>query len=179
MAALEPGRVAGLVSVGGYNMHNLARSGEPATPGMGAQLLVPVLLPLGARPPRAGTNRNELCELLWRTWSPAWGWRTPAFPASAPSLHNPDFVDVVIHSYRHRYELADGDPRYQPLEDLIAQEPRITVPTVVLESGETASAAPRRRPAGTISPAPTARPSFPALDTTFRRRTRRRSHRPC
>ena len=65
-----------------------------------------------------------------------WSAASTAFPASAPSLHNPDFVEVVIHSYRHRYGLVDGDPRYQRLENLLAHEPPITVTAVVLESGD-------------------------------------------
>ena len=55
--------------------------------------------------------------------------------ASAPSLDNPDFVDVVIHSYRHRSALVAGDPRYAAIEEAIAAQPPISVPTVVLESG--------------------------------------------
>jgi pimeloyl-ACP methyl ester carboxylesterase len=57
-------------------------------------------------------------------------------------MHNADFVDVVIHSYRHRYGLVDGDPRYQQLEDLIAEEPPIPIPTIVLESGRDGVAGP-------------------------------------
>jgi pimeloyl-ACP methyl ester carboxylesterase len=136
VAALDPGRVAGLVTVGGYNMHNLARSGEPALPEWERSYWYQYYFHSERGRRGLERNRDELCELLWRTWSPTWGGARQAFPASAPSLHNPDFVDVVIHSYRHRYGLADGDPQYQRFEDLIAQEPRITVPTVVLESGD-------------------------------------------
>jgi pimeloyl-ACP methyl ester carboxylesterase len=71
--------------------------------------------------------------LLWRTWSPTWADASVAFPLSSPSLHNPDFVDVVIHSYRHRYGAVAGDPRYQHVEDALATLPKITVPTIVLE----------------------------------------------
>lgn len=136
VAALEPGRTAGLVTAGGYNMHNLARSGEPANPEWERSYWYQYYFHSERGRRGLEQNREELCELLWRTWSPAWGGASQAFPASAPSLHNPDFVDVVIHSYRHRYGLVDGDPRYQRLEDLIALEPRIAVPTVVLESGD-------------------------------------------
>ena len=136
VAALEPGRVAGLVTAGGYNMHNLARSGEPVAPEWERSYWYQYYFHSERGRRGLERNRDELCELLWRTWSPAWAGARQVFPARAPSLHNPDFVDVVIHSYRHRYGLADGDPRYQGLEDLIAQEPRIPVPTVVLESGD-------------------------------------------
>ena len=135
-AALEPGRVAGLVSVGGYNMQNIASAGEPADPEWERTYWYQYYFQSERGRRGLDRNRDELCELLWRTWSPTWGGASQAFLASAPSLHNPDFVDVVIHSYRHRYGLVEGDPQYQGLEDLIAQEPQITVPTVVLESGD-------------------------------------------
>lgn len=134
VAALEPGRVAGLVSVGGYNMHNLARSGEPALPEWERSYWYQYYFHSERGRRGLELNREELCGLLWRTWSPGWDGARQAFTASAPSLHNPDFVDVVIHSYRHRYGLVDGDPRYQGLEELIARAPQISVPTVILES---------------------------------------------
>jgi pimeloyl-ACP methyl ester carboxylesterase len=134
-AALWPHRVRGLVTVDGYNVQHLASAGEPAKPQWEQTYWYQYYF--HAERGRLGLerNRDELCALLWRTWSPKWTDADAAFPASAPSLHAPDFVPVVIHSYRHRFTLVDGDPRYQPLEDLIAGEPPITVPTVVLEPG--------------------------------------------
>jgi pimeloyl-ACP methyl ester carboxylesterase len=134
-AALWPERVRGLVTVDGYNVQNLAHAGEPLAPEWERSYWYQYYFHSERGRRGLERNREELCELLWRTWSPTWEGATRAFPASAPSLHNPDFVDVVIHSYRHRFGLADGDPRYQELEDLIAAQPPITVPTVVLESG--------------------------------------------
>ena len=135
-AALEPGRVSGLVSVGGYNIQNLASAGEPVDPEWERTYWYQYYFHSERGRRGLDQNRDELCELLWRTWSPTWREASRAFPASAPSLHNLDFVDVVIHSYRHRYGLVKGDPQYQELEDLIAQVPQITVPTVVLEAGD-------------------------------------------
>ncbi|GAC1372406.1 MAG: alpha/beta hydrolase [Pseudarthrobacter sp.] len=135
VAALEPGRVTGLVSANGYNMHDIAGSGEPVTPEWERSYWYQYYFHSERGRRGLERNREDLCELLRRTWSPGWTGARSAFPASAPSLHNPDFVDVVIHSYRHRYGLVDGDPRYQRLEDLIAQKPSIAVPTVVIESG--------------------------------------------
>jgi pimeloyl-ACP methyl ester carboxylesterase len=132
-AALWPSRVRGLVSVDGYNVQNLAYSGEPAPPEWERTYWYQYYFHSERGRRGLERNRDELCELLWRTWSPAWAGAATAFPASAPSLHNPDFVDVVIHSYRHRFGLAAGDPRYDRLEELIAAEPPIGVPTVVLE----------------------------------------------
>ncbi|UMP00132.1 alpha/beta fold hydrolase [Amycolatopsis sp. EV170708-02-1] len=136
VAALRPERVRGLVSVDGYNVQNLAYAGEPAPPEWERTYWYQYYFHSERGRRGLTENRDELCALLWRTWSPTWAGAGTAFPASAPSLHNPDFVDVVIHSYRHRFGLAEGDPRYQALEDLIAGEPAITVPTVVLESGD-------------------------------------------
>ena len=141
-AALWPARVRGLVSVDGYNVQNLAHAGEPAAPEWERTYWYQYYFHSERGRRGLDRNRDELCALLWRTWSPSWAGASAAFPASAPSLHNPDFVDVVIHSYRHRYGLVDGDPRYQPLEDLIAQQPPITIPTIVLESGEDGVAGP-------------------------------------
>ena len=135
-AALSPERVLGLVTVGGYNIQNISRASEPAAPKWESTYWYQYYFHSERGRRGLDRNREELCELLWRTWSPTWSAASAAFPASAPSLHNPDFVDVVIHSYRHRYGLVEGDPRYRRLEDLLADEPPITVPTVVLESGD-------------------------------------------
>jgi len=134
-AALRPGRVRGLVTVDGYNVQDLAHAGEPTAPEWERTYWYQYYFHSERGRRGLDRNREELCELLWRTWSPSWPGASEAFPASAPSLHNPDFVDVVIHSYRHRFGLVNGDPRYEELEDLIARQPPITVPTVVLESG--------------------------------------------
>ncbi len=135
VSALWPERVHGLVTVDGYNVQNLAYAGEPTKPEWERTYWYQYYFHSERGRLGLQRNREELCELLWRTWSPSWAGAAGAFPASAPSLHNPDFVEVVIHSYRHRFGLAPGDPRYQPLEDLIAGEPLISVPTVVIEAG--------------------------------------------
>ncbi|MFD9409763.1 alpha/beta fold hydrolase [Streptomyces sp. NPDC059989] len=135
-AALRPERVRGLVTVGGYNIQDLAHAGEPSSPEWERTYWYQYYFHSERGRLGLERNRDELCELLWRTWSPTWAGASAAFAASSASLHNPDFVDVVIHSYRHRFGLAEGDPRYQELEDLIAAQPPISVPTVVLESGD-------------------------------------------
>ncbi|MFG1642486.1 alpha/beta hydrolase [Amycolatopsis sp. NPDC049252] len=134
-AAVHPERVRGLVTVDGYNVQDIAGANEPAKPEWEATFWYQYYFHSERGRRGLDRNREELCELLWRTWSPTWSGAAAAFPASAPSLHNPDFVDVVIHSYRHRYGLAEGDPRHQALEDLIARQPPITVPAVMLETG--------------------------------------------
>ena len=87
---------------------------------------------------RAGLARyrRELTAQLWREWAP--GRRFPAedFDRAALSFDNPDFVDVVIHSYRHRYGLAPGDPVYGEIERQLAAQPQVSVPTIVLDPTE-------------------------------------------
>ena len=134
-AALWPERVHGLVSVDGYNVQNIAYAGEPTKPEWEATYWYQYYFHSERGRRGLERNRDELCELLWRTWSPTWAGAAEAFKASAQSLHNPDFVDVVIHSYRHRFGLVAGDPQYDELEARIAEQPVISVPTVVLESG--------------------------------------------
>jgi len=135
VSALWPGRVRGLVTVDGYNVQNIAHSQEPSKPAWEATYWYQYYFQSERGRRGLEQNREELCELLWRTWSPTWEAAAAEFPASAPSLHNPDFVAVVTHSYRHRHNLAEGDPRYQAIEERLAFGTKISVPAVVLESG--------------------------------------------
>jgi len=133
LAALYPQHVAGLVSCGvGYNIQNIAKSSVPSDPAEEARNWYQYYFH-GARG-RAGltANRADLCRLLWRMWSPTWGFDPMDYAASAPSFDNPDFVDVVIHSYRHRYGLVAGDPAYAEIEEKLAGQPAIPVPSIVL-----------------------------------------------
>ena len=66
-------------------------------------------------------------------WSPKWGFDDATFETSAVSFDNPDFVDVVIHSYRHRYGLVEGDPAYAAIEAKLATQPPIRVPTIAID----------------------------------------------
>jgi pimeloyl-ACP methyl ester carboxylesterase len=83
---------------------------------------------------RAGlkANRYEFCKLLWHLWSPNWKFDEATYARSATSFDNPDFVDVVIHSYRHRFGYAPGDPALEPIEKRLAARPPIAAPTIVL-----------------------------------------------
>lgn len=134
-AALWPARVGGLVTVDGYNVQHLASAMEPGPPEHERSYWYQYYFHSERGRRALADHRDELCAFLWETWSPTWSTAREAFAASAPSLHNPDFTEVVAHSYRHRFGLAGGDPRYQPTEDLIAAMPPIGVPVVVLESG--------------------------------------------
>lgn len=134
-AALFPERIDGLVTVSGYPIQDIAGSVEPAAP-VDEQLSWYQYYFHSERGRRGLERyRDDLCRILWRDWSPAWADAETAFDASAPSLHNPDFVEVAVHSYRHRFGLADGDPRYDDLERRLAQQPTISVPTISIDSG--------------------------------------------
>ena len=78
-------------------------------------------------------HRVELAELLWRMWSPTWAYSGDEFRTTSRAFDNPDFVDVVVHSYRHRYGLVDGDPRYRDIESLLLARPAIRPPTILLD----------------------------------------------
>ena len=133
VSALWPGRVRALVSVNGYNLQDIAKSGTPAAPDKEYRLWYQYYFH-GERG-RAGlaANRRDLCRLLWRLWSPEWKFTDADFDRSAPAFDNPDFVDVVIHSYRHRFALVAGDPALESIEKLLAAQPPIAVPTITLD----------------------------------------------
>lgn len=135
VAALWPDRVRGLVTFGGYAIQDIPLSNQPAAPEDEHRLWYQYYFH-GERG-RAGLrqNRHELCRLLWRLWSPEWRFSDTEYALTASSFDNPDFVDVVIHSYRHRHGLAPGDDQYAETERLLATQPDITVLTVNLDGG--------------------------------------------
>ena len=84
---------------------------------------------------RAGlaANRRDIAQILWKQWSPNWHFDDARFERTAAAFDNPDYVDVVIHSYRHRYGLAESDPRYADIQRRLAALPAITVPAITLD----------------------------------------------
>ena len=78
-------------------------------------------------------HRRELCRLLWSQWSPHWTFSDATFPRTAAAFDNPDFVDVVVHAYRHNMGCSPGDPAFQKLENCLASQPGIRVPAVTLD----------------------------------------------
>jgi pimeloyl-ACP methyl ester carboxylesterase len=143
-AILAPERVRALVTIGGYNVQNTVQPPGPASaPEERAHWYQWYF---NTERGRAGLarNRRELCRLLWQEWSPGWRFDDATFERTAPSFDNPDFVETVIHSYRHRHGNAPGEPRFDAVERRLAERPPITVPTVVLHGAEDAVAPPRR-----------------------------------
>jgi pimeloyl-ACP methyl ester carboxylesterase len=132
MAALWPERVRGLVSITGYNIQNIPAANSPAQAEQEYRLWYQWYFQTERGRAGLAQNRHEIIRLLWRLWSPNWEFDEATFAASAASFDNPDFVDVTIQSYRHRYGNAPGDPAFQEIERQLAAQPSIAVPTIVL-----------------------------------------------
>jgi len=141
---LAPERVRALVTIGGYNVQDTLAPPRPAS--AAEERAYWYQWYFNTERGRAGlaANRRDFCRLLWREWSPSWRFDEATFERAAASFDNPDFVDVVIHSYRHRHGNAPGDPRFDAVERRLAARPPITVPTVVLHGGEDTVDPPRR-----------------------------------
>jgi pimeloyl-ACP methyl ester carboxylesterase len=135
VAALWPERVRGLVTGGGYNIQDIPGSTRPQAPENEFRHWYQYYFH-GERG-RAGLeqNRHALCRLLWRLWSPNWQFDDATYQRTAVSFDNPDFVEVVIHSYRHRFGLVHGDPAVEDTERRLTAQPQIAVPAVALDGG--------------------------------------------
>jgi pimeloyl-ACP methyl ester carboxylesterase len=133
VAALWPERVSGLVTGNGYNIQNIARSHLPALPRYEHQYWYQYYFHSERGRHGLERYRRDLCELLWRLWSPKWQFDAETFARSAESFDNPDFVDVVVHSYRHRYALVEGDASVDAIESALAEQPLISVPTIAID----------------------------------------------
>jgi pimeloyl-ACP methyl ester carboxylesterase len=144
VAALWPERVGGLVSVSGYLIGSQAAGRVPLPPE--AELQWWYQYYFATERGRAGyaEYRNEFAKLIWRTASPKWNFDDATFERSAASFDNPDHVDIVIHNYRWRLGLADGEAKYNELEKRLAGAPVISVPTITLEGD--ANGAPHPEP---------------------------------
>jgi pimeloyl-ACP methyl ester carboxylesterase len=136
VAALWPERCKGLVSFNSYNIQNIARAMVPDTPANERSLWYQYYF--HSERGRAGLARDRrgICKLLWQLWSPTWKFDDATFEQSAAAFDNPDFVDVVIQSYRHRYALAAGDPAYLDIERRLAAQPAISVPTITFDGAD-------------------------------------------
>ena len=144
VAALWPDRCRGLVSVSGYLIGSQAAGSLPLPPA--AELQWWYQYYFATERGRAGyeRNRREFARLIWRTASPQWDFDDATFDRSAPSFDNPDHVPIVIHNYRWRLGLAEGEAEYSDLERRLAEAPAIGVPTITLEGD--ANGAPHPEP---------------------------------
>ena len=145
VAALWPERCKALVSVSGYLIGSQAAGQVPLPPE--AELQWWYQYYFATERGRAGYEkyRREFAKLIWKTASPRWNFDDATFDRTAASFDNPDHVAIVIHNYRWRLGLADGEPEYAELEQRLAEGPLITVPTITLEGD--ANGAPHPEPA--------------------------------
>jgi pimeloyl-ACP methyl ester carboxylesterase len=149
-AALWPQRVAALVSITGYGIQDIAAAARPGSAEHEYRYWYQWYFHTERGRAGLAANRADIARLLWRLWSPNWNFNGATFQATAPSFDNPDFVEVTIQSYRHRYGNAAGDPAYDTLEAALALQPVITAPTIVLHGeadgvGSPAGSIPRDR----------------------------------
>jgi pimeloyl-ACP methyl ester carboxylesterase len=134
LAALWPARVEGLVSCGqGYNIQDIANAWRPAAPE--EEVRYWYMYYFNTERGRAGLtmNRLELGRHIWSLWSPTWDFDDATYAKTAASFDNPDFVEITVHSYRHRFGGIPGDPALSEIEEQLAMRPDIRVPCIVLE----------------------------------------------
>jgi len=132
-AALSPERCIGIVCANSYLIQDIARAMVPAWPDREVPLWYQYYFQIERGRAGLAANRRGIARLLWQQWSPNWDFDDACFERTAMAHDNPDYVDVVIHSYRHRFGLADGDPRYADLQRKLAALPPITVPAMTID----------------------------------------------
>ncbi len=145
-AAMWPERVRGLVTALGYLIQNIEAASAPQSPAAEHRLWYQYYFHSPRGEAGLAANRAAIGKYLWQLWSPSWNFTDAIYQATAAAFENPDFVDVAVHSYRHRFGYAPGDAAYEPLEQALACQPVITVPTIALCGADD----------GIFPPAPTA-----------------------
>ncbi len=133
VAALWPERCAGLVSVNNYLIQDISAATKPINPQLEAGFWY--FFYFATERGRLGltASRREIAEVIWTRNSPDWDFDEAILDRSAEAFSNDDYVDVVIHSYRHRLGLASGAAAYEGLEKRLAGQPPVTVPTITLD----------------------------------------------
>ena len=133
VAALWPERCKGLVSVNSYLIQDIAKAALPLPAKVEWGLWYQHYFQTERGRAGLAANRRDIARILWKNNSPTWAFDDATFDRSAAAFDHSDYVDVVIHSYRHRMGLAEGYARYADIERLLAALPVITVPTITLD----------------------------------------------
>ena len=144
IAALWPERCKGLVSVSGYLIGSQAAGKAPLPPGAEFQWWYQFYFATERGRIGYEKNRADFAKLIWRLASPKWTFDDATFNRSAAAFDNPDHVAVVVHNYRWRLGLAEGEAKYDALETRLAAAPAIAVPTITMEGD--ANGAPHPEP---------------------------------
>jgi pimeloyl-ACP methyl ester carboxylesterase len=179
-AALWPDRCIGLVSVNSYLIQDIASAMVPMRPEREVALWYQYYFQLERGRAGLAANRRAIAGILWRQWSPNWHYDDATLDRTVAAHDNPDYVDVVIHSYRHRFGLAGGDPQYADLRRRLAALPVITVPTITLD-GDADGVTPATDGTASAAKLPVAAPimSSRARAIISRRRNPKRSRLRC
>ena len=133
IAALWPQRCKAIVSVSGYLISNRAAGKIPLPPQAELQWWYQYYFATERGKLGYEKYRYDFTKLIWQTASPKWNFDEATFDRSAASFNNPDHVNIVVHNYRWRLGLADGESKYDKFENQLAEGPVITVPTITLE----------------------------------------------
>ena len=136
VAALYPERCLGLISCNGYNIQDIKNSSKPSNPNTEQKLWYQYFF--HSERGRLGlvNMRHDFIKYLWQTWSPSWDFNDEIYSLSKNSFDNSDFVDVVVHSYKHRFGIVAGDPKFDLIEKDLSKQPTISVPSITID-GET------------------------------------------
>lgn len=143
---LHPESVKALVAIGGYPVQNTLSKGEPG-PAIGeARRWYQWYFNTDQGRIGLEGNRRDIIRYLWDTWSPGWHYTDEDFNRSAPSFDNPDFVEITLHSYRHRHANAPGEDRFLEVERMLAEGPPILVPSIILRGEDSGFGRPAPNP---------------------------------
>jgi pimeloyl-ACP methyl ester carboxylesterase len=136
IAALWPERCKGLVSVSGYLIGSQASGMAPLPPEQELQWWYQFYFATDRGKAGYDKNRHDFNKLIWRLASPKWAFDDATYERSAAAFDNPDHVDIVVHNYRWRQGLAQGEPKYDGIETKLAAAPMISVPTITMEGDD-------------------------------------------
>ena len=179
MAVLWPERCKAMVSVSGYLIGSQAAGKMPLPPKAELQWWYQFYFATERGREGYAKNRHDFNKLIWQLASPQWKFDDVTYDRSATAFENPDHVDIVIHNYRWRLGLAEGEAKYDAFEKTLAQAPVIAIPTITMEGDATARRIRSPGPMPRSSPGITSIASCPAASaTTWRRKRRRPSRRP-
>ena len=147
-AILHPQMVKACVAIGGYPVQNTITREQPASARDEANRWYQWYFNTDQGRVGLEENRRDIIRHLWETWSPGWKYTDEAFDHSAPSFDNPDFVEITLHSYRHRHMNAPGEDRFIEVERKLAEAPPVVVPSIVLRAADSGFGAPSQDPSG-------------------------------
>ncbi|HIN35599.1 MAG TPA: alpha/beta hydrolase [Dehalococcoidia bacterium] len=143
---LHPELVKAQVAIGGYSVQDTVNAEKPASALDEANRWYQWYFNTDQGRVGLEENRRGIVRHLWETWSPKWTYTDEAFGRSAPSFDNPDFVEISLHSYRHRHRNAPGEERFLEVERELARGPQIEVPSIVLRGADSGFGAPSQEP---------------------------------